>query len=168
MNESDGVGKLTSVVVSADQAVSGEVRTLPLLQTISGTVLSDNRTDDSADDTPLAGATILAHAAADSNGAFSASAVTDTDGKYTLRGLEYGSYAVSFQHHHSSARFEYATEYWDNKPTMATSNRVTVVAGSVNANIHATLGALDQVTSGVPAIVGTASLGQVLTAEPGV
>ena len=168
MNESDGVGELTSVVVNADQAVMGQVLTLPLLLTISGTVSGDQGTDDSADDIPLAGATILAYAAADLNGAFSASAVTDADGKYTLQGLEYGSYAVSFQHHHSSASFEYATEYWDNKPTMATSNRVTVAAGAVNANIDATLSALTQVTSGVPTIVGTASLGQVLTAEPGV
>jgi uncharacterized membrane protein (DUF485 family) len=169
MNESDGVSKLTSVVVNADQAVAGQELILPRLLTISGIVLGDLKTDESSDDTPLANSTVNAY----SDNSWMptmpvATATTDVDGKYTLRGLPTGNYAVSFQNYYTSTGLAYETEYWDDKPAIETSNRIDVVAGTDIIGIDATLAALDQVTTGVPTIVGSAIVGQVLTAEPGV
>jgi hypothetical protein len=163
------VDELSSVAVNDAQAVTGQVLTLQRLLTISGTVSGDLKTDDSADDTPLDRSTVSAYSDDSSIPTMPVATVsTDTDGKYTLRGLPTGNYAVSFRNYYTSTGLEYDTEYWNDKPTVEASNRIKVEVGSNITGIDATLEALDQVTTSVPTIVGTAFVGQVLTAEPGV
>ena len=62
-------------------------------------------------------------------------AETNPDGTYNITGLRSGTYKVEF----SDPYMLYATEYWNNKTTLAKANTVTVTAPSSTGGINAAL-----------------------------
>jgi 5-hydroxyisourate hydrolase-like protein (transthyretin family) len=95
------------------------------------------------------------------------SAYTDGAGFYDAGGLVAGTYRVGF--------YDWDTgtgEYWNDKGSLATADNILVTTtGQVVGNINAVLGTSPPVqvvrNLSLPAIAGTARVGQTLTATPG-
>jgi hypothetical protein len=102
-------------------------------------------------------------------GSCSASAFTDAKGEYTLLGMETGSYNVLFSPE-EYVPGPYVTQYYNNQPSLASANPVAVIQGSVTSGIDAALIATllkAPLNNGLPAISGTAQLGQTLSCSTG-
>jgi hypothetical protein len=161
-SETISVVETTSVVETQMPTISS---TPFATATISGSVTGDRRTVDSSDDVAIAGAYVYAY----SNSALPVKmALSDSDGNYSLQGLESGSYAVSFSHYDTASGFAYANQYWNDAPTVDGSTRIDLAADEDVTGIDATLHAMDPVIAGELTIVGSAVVGSTLVANPGV
>src|SRR5205807_2420366 len=69
-----------------------------------------------------------------SGGPVAGSAITSANGQYTIRGLPTGSVKVSFS---DCAGTYYVTQYYNNKPSLAAANTVSVAKASTIAAINA-------------------------------
>lgn len=87
------------------------------------------------------------------------SATTDAAGKYTLRGLAVGTYALRFDHWNEKVT---STIWWGGKPTDATAKRFTVSKPATLSGYDAVLS--KPVTAGTVAITGTPRVGATLKA----
>jgi len=81
---------------------------------------------------------------------------TDSGGAYELHSLSTGSYTVGFWGHGASA--EYAPEYFDGKASLGQASPVPVTAGSVTAEMDASLVKGAQIRGSVIAASGGAPL----------
>lgn len=101
---------------------------------------------------------------ADGTGAapIAANYVTDA-GTYAVGGLPAGSYRIAFV----SAAAGAASEWWDDAPGFAKAKSVVLDATVPRTGIDAKLEALRLMDTSVPAISGTATVGQTLKAAPG-
>jgi hypothetical protein len=103
------------------------------------------------------------------NETFEGVAVTEANGHYTIIGLASGSYKVDF------ADIRYITQYYNNQPSFASANPVTVLDGSITQQIDAALlpvalantGAKAPVNTVAPVLSGTPALGQALSCSTG-
>ncbi len=87
----------------------------------------------------------------------------DENGDYKINGLPTGKYIVRFE----DGEGNYPVQWWDGKNSMANATQIEIVADEVIRNINAQLGRSKELTVGTPAITGTATFGNTLTAEPG-
>jgi protocatechuate 3,4-dioxygenase beta subunit len=126
-------------VVAAGAALTGKNAVLAPAATISGTV-----TD--ADGKPLPQFSVGVWEADNTSALpdYQVSSVAP-DGKYSVPGLAAGSYKVGFTDHATGVSFdpandrEYVSEYWNDKPTLATANSLTVAEGATATSTNATL-----------------------------
>jgi len=87
-----------------------------------------------------------------------ACATTDAGGEYEILGLAGGSYQVQFSEPLRDTR-NFATQYYDGKPSPAEAQPVTVIVEAVKAGIDAALGDGGQIAGTVTSSVGGAPLG---------
>jgi 5-hydroxyisourate hydrolase-like protein (transthyretin family) len=90
----------------------------------------------------------------DGAGRFIDSASTDASGAYVSNGLPSGSYRLRFTPASSSAARAYLETYYNNKPTLATADPVSVVGSATVPGINATLARGGQISGRVTTVDG--------------
>ncbi|MCW2968634.1 MAG: domain containing protein [Solirubrobacteraceae bacterium] len=114
----------TPVSVGFNQTVTGIDATLQQGGRITGTVTS------AADHTPASGVCVDAY---DDNGqSVGSSAITASDGTYTIQRLPSGYYRIDF---HTCSPTAWQEQWYAGKGSLATADRVPVNAGNVTPNI---------------------------------
>lgn len=138
-------GNAQTITITSGQTLTGYNAILPLGASISGTVVG---ADTSAG---LPGA--LVEALQDGNtGRF---ANVGADGSYTIEGLVPGAYTLEFSPAYGQ---NYLTQYWNDEPTAAAADTITVAGGDAITGINATL-AVGASISGVVTTVETPGVG---------
>ena len=100
-------------------------------------------------------------------------AFTDGNGDYVMTGLSAGQHRLEFVDGLEFDPFgdgpDYASEWWDDQSSFSTANPVTVSVGSTSSGKDAQLGDFNAPLTNTtpPTIVGTARVGEELTADPG-
>jgi hypothetical protein len=100
-------------------------------------------------------------------------AFTDDSGNYVMTGLSPGEHRLEFVDGLEFDPFgdgpKYAPEWWDDKGSFATANRVAVTAGSTSAGKDAQLDEANTPFASVtpPKVLGEPRVGEELTADPG-
>ncbi len=102
----------TNVAVEAGTDTTGIEAVLQLGSTVSGTVRN-------ASAAPLAGAQVTAYLGDD---VINSSAITTSNGQYTITGLPAASYTLKFE----SVSANWATEWWNNQPSKASAGTFAV------------------------------------------
>ncbi len=125
-DDESNIGTATVIPVAAGETATGIDFTLPELGTITGTV-----TDDVG--TLLDGICAFAHNVDGTGGLGTA---TDATGAYAILGLEPGDYQIEFSDCTNNAFFP---EWYQDQPTQATADVVSVAEGAVVAGIDAVL-----------------------------
>jgi hypothetical protein len=97
------------------------------LGSISGTVTS------ASSGTPLANASVDLDLP---GGNYVQFGMTDSNGNYTFTGLPPASYVIDFTPNYGD---NYAPQWWNNKPTLATATPISLGAGQVLTNVNASL-----------------------------
>ncbi len=87
---------------------------------------------------------------------FQRCASTNTNGEYTVVGLQTGSYTVSF-----SSAGEYGPQYYNGKPQQEEATPVAVVAGSTVPNINAAMALAAEIKGTVTDAVSKAPVGEI-------
>ncbi|WP_166784516.1 MULTISPECIES: cell wall-binding repeat-containing protein [unclassified Cryobacterium] len=105
--------------VTAGQVVSGKNAVLEQAASISGNVKGEG-----APNVNLASVYVFADAA---DGAWMGADTTDADGNYSIAGLAANSYTLTFLTY--ATGLNYAGELWNDKPTRATADYISVTAG---------------------------------------
>ncbi len=85
-----------------------------------------------------------------------ASDYTNGNGDYTLNGLPTGNYYLKFDPQYDS---EYLEEFYNDKPSLALANPVTVTAGSATSGIDAALATGGRILGRVTAVTGGGPIG---------
>jgi hypothetical protein len=88
-------------------------------------------------------------------------AVTNPSGQYTLAGLATASYKIGF------ARSGYVTQYYNDQPSLASANPVSVVQKSITSGIDAALMPKAPFNTVAPVASGTPAAGQTLSCTSG-
>lgn len=115
-----------SVSVTAPSVISGINAKLVLGGIVTGTV-----TDNAASPAPLADISV---SVLSSTGSFITGATTPANGQYSIAGVPAGSKKVVFS---DCAGGDYVPQYYDNQPSLAAANTVSVAPGATNAGINA-------------------------------
>ena len=89
---------------------------------------------------------------------------TNASGRYTIVGLASGSYKIQFVDLGSG---HYITEYYNNEPSFASADSVTVVQGSTTAGINAALVRKAPVNTAAPVASGIPAVGRMLSCSNG-
>jgi len=89
---------------------------------------------------------------------------TNASGKYTIMGLASGSYKVQFV---DLAGGHYITQYYNNEPSFASADSVTVVQGNTTAGINAALIRKAPVNTAAPVASGIPAVGRMLSCSNG-
>ncbi len=142
----------TPVEVLAEQVKTGVGAELQRGAEIEGTVTN------AATHAPVEGAFVEAVA---TGGTGFGVAFTNASGHYSIVGLPSGSYTLSI----SGAR--YFKQYYNNQPTAATANPLSVLAPNIAAGIDAALVPWSPVNTEAPVASGSTSVGQTLSCAPG-
>jgi len=87
--------------------------------------------------------------------------ITEANGHYTILGLASGSYEVGF------ANPRYITQYYNDQPSFASSNPVTVLQGGTTSQINAALVLRAPTNTAAPVASGTPASGQTLSCSTG-
>jgi hypothetical protein len=88
-------------------------------------------------------------------------AVTNSNGQYTIAGLASGSYKVEF------FAPGYVTQYYNNQPSFASANPVSVIQKATAAGINAALMPKAPINTVAPVVSGTPAVGQTLACSNG-
>jgi hypothetical protein len=115
-----------SVSVTAPAVTSGINAKMVLGGKITGTV-----TNNAASPAPLANMCV---SVLTSSGTFVNGVTTPANGQYSIAGVPAGSKKVLFS---SCGSGDYVPQYYNNKPSLATANAVSVAAGATNTAINA-------------------------------
>jgi 5-hydroxyisourate hydrolase-like protein (transthyretin family) len=94
----------------------------------------------------------------DSNGNYVSDGETGATGVYTIAGLPAGNYRLEFYPSSSGVSAAYLSEYYNNRPTLATADPVSVTLGGMTSNINAVLSRGGQITGQITAADGGAPL----------
>lgn len=97
------------------------------------------------------------------DGSYSLGTITEGGGAFTITQLGAGSHTLHFLPYGG----ELADQWWQGAATAATATYFTVTTGETRTGFNATL-ALPGIVGATPTISGTATVGQTLTAAPGV
>jgi hypothetical protein len=143
-NQSEQANAQT-ITIGAGQTLTGYNAVLPFGASISGTVVG---ADTSAG---LAGASVQAI----QSGGPTGFATVAADGSYTLEGLVPGSYTIEFSPAYNT---NFLAQYWNDKPTAATADTITVAGGEALTGINATL-AVGGTVSGTVTTIETPETG---------
>lgn len=84
--------------------------------------------------------------------------VTDADGRYRVSGLAAGQHTLMFEHE------DFATEYWNNKATLAKANTLNLAAGQTINNRNAELAGGGAITGQVTSAAAPGDVGYLITA----
>ncbi len=142
----------TPVEVLAEQVKAGVNAELQRGAEIEGTVTNASTHE------PVEGAYVEALGTGETEVGF---AFTNASGHYVIVGLPTGSYKLKI------AGYHYFTQYYDNQPTPAAANTLSVLAPHVTAGINVALVPWSPVNTAAPVVSGSPSLGQTLTCAPG-
>ena len=142
----------TSVAVTAGETTAGTDAELAFGATITGTVTGP-------DETPLEGICVTAADAGFDN---AGSTETDAAGAYVIDGLRPASYKLKY---FSCGVGNYATEFFDDKPTRATADAIALADGATAAGIDAELAGGGTITGTVTGPGGTALAGVCVTSS---
>ena len=115
------------------QLAAGEARTGIDAQLATGATISGHVTNTNGDGL----ANICVSAQPSSPGGQGGLAQTNAAGDYTISGRAAGSYKVQFSS--CSNTMNYVTEWWDNKPDLATADTIQLAAGEARTGIDAQL-----------------------------
>jgi hypothetical protein len=119
----------TAVAVTAGQTTPAINASLATAGQITGTVTNASGGD-------LGGIYVTAYQTDGSGGwSYVNDTTTNATGSYNLGGLATGDYKVEFQDYSGT----YATQYYNNQPSLAAANDVSVTAGQTTSAINATL-----------------------------
>jgi Carboxypeptidase regulatory-like domain len=88
-------------------------------------------------------------------------AITNATGQYTIAGLANGSYAVRFTSGH------YITQYFNDQPSFASANTLTVVQEKTATGINAALVPKEPVNTVAPVVSGAPAVGHALSCSSG-
>ncbi len=138
---------------SATTAIDGE---LEVGGEISGTVT------DASTRTPLSRVDVFALGSGE---AFAGEARTNASGQYTIPGLASGSYKIEFIELGSGSA--YIIQYYNNQPSPAGANPVSVTQGSTTPEINAALVPKMPANMAGPVASGTPAVGQTLSCSTG-
>jgi Carboxypeptidase regulatory-like domain len=86
--------------------------------------------------------------------------LTSASGEYTISGLTPGSYKVEFWPHREGLNF--ITQFYDDQPTFAAAEEVTVTAGATHAEINAELSEGGRITGTVTDAASHAGVGEII------
>jgi hypothetical protein len=112
---------------------------------------------------PLAGAGVVAYPLGAIEEGFRGHAVTNTNGEYTIFGLEPGKYIVEFESPGGSGG-EYSGQLYNGQSSPLKASPVTAVQGSAPApSIDAALVRKAPVNTVSPVVAGTPAVGQILS-----
>jgi hypothetical protein len=114
------------IIVSAGATVTGINAAMGSYGSITGNIKADGGV------TNLAGITVDAF---HSSGTWVSYGESDANGNYVVSGLSTGDFKLRF----SDPLGQFAAEYYDNKPDLASANPVSVVLGYATPNINAQL-----------------------------
>jgi Carboxypeptidase regulatory-like domain len=128
-NNKPTLATATAVSVTAPSTKTGVNAKMVLGGTITGTV-----TNSAALPKPLPGICIQAFNA--STGSYVGSGSTDASGQYSISRLATGAYKLEFGDCSSTG---YITQYYNNKPDIATANAVSVTAPSTKTGVNVTM-----------------------------
>lgn len=142
----------TSVAVPAEGVKEGINAELQRGAEIEGTVTN------AATHAPVEGAYVEAVGAGETS---FGTAFTNASGHYVIVGLPSGSYTLEF------SGYRYFTQYYNNQPTAAAANPVSLLAPNVAAGINAALVPWSPVNTVAPVASGGPSVGQTLSCAPG-
>jgi uncharacterized protein YodC (DUF2158 family) len=164
-NDETSQGAANAVSVTDGSTTSSINAAMVVAGIISGTV------------TAAAGGADLSGICVDASGPSSGSAVTASNGTYSITGLASGSYDVEFSSECGNTG-EYASQWYNDETSQSSANPVSVTAGSITASIDAALAAGATVSgtvtaSGAPlsnicvSVVGGPSSGDAVTTANG-
>jgi protocatechuate 3,4-dioxygenase beta subunit len=100
---------------------------------------------------PLQGITVLVYDA--NSGTALGNDYSDANGSYTLFGLSTGSYKVKFN---NCWNCNYLTQFYNNKPDLASADAIPVIQGSVTHNINVSLATAGSISGTVVNVAGQA------------
>ncbi len=133
----------TTVGINAEMEVGGE---------IEGTVT------DASTHNALPNALVVAFGPGE---AVNGIAITEANGRYTIAGLPTGSYKIEF------LSGKYVTQYYNNEPSLASANPVSVVSRNTAMGINAALMPKAPINTSPPTVSGTPAAGQTLSCTSG-
>ena len=126
----------SNIVVGAGATASGKNAALSLAGHIKGTV-----TDTAS--APLANVSVSAYRLVNGTWQYQTFAYTSATGAYDIDDLPAGSYRVQF------SKSPYATEYWNDKPTLESATSIVLAAGATVAGRNAALATGGHITGTV-------------------
>ena len=134
-NGQTSLGSASEITVSTGQTTSGIDAALQPGGQIYGTVT------DASTDAPVSGIWVYAMT---TDGQFVTSAPTNSQGAYSIGGLNTGSYSVEF--YAPSSTQNYLPQYYSNKTTLQGADAISVTAGQAATGINAAMQPGGQIT----------------------
>ncbi|HEX4307794.1 MAG TPA: carboxypeptidase regulatory-like domain-containing protein [Solirubrobacterales bacterium] len=150
-------GSIQTVTVTAGQGTAGIGATMQVGAEVRGRVTSE------ATGEPVLGVTVAALPYPLTGFGAAQTTSTDSDGRYMMRGLPTGEYAVEFNAESS----EYASQFYDSRNGAEGPDPVTLVKGARKSGIDAALTPPPPVELSPPTISGGTHEGQTLTEAHG-
>ncbi len=139
-NNASTVGSANDITVAASATVSDIHASLAAFGRITGTVTGPDGSS------PLEGIQVRVYQWDEGYGwDWINSSSTDSEGNYSLSGLEAGIYRLRF----FDPGGNYITEYYSNATTVGSANDITVAAAATVSGIHASLAAAGRITGTV-------------------